>query len=379
MRRQILIIISTGLITLVISCKKTSHSDTGDPPVPISEYTVRKTSVVFYDNYPGTVTALKEVGLRGEVTGYLTGIFFREGSHVTQGSQLYEIDRRQYEAAFKEANDNLHIAEQNLARVQLDVDRYSKLKNQEAIAQQRYDYALTDLANAKLQIAVATEEQVKAKTNLDFSLIAAPFEGTIGLSQVKVGDLITPGQTLLNTISSDDPIGFDFVIAQSELSKFRQLQQTKTSANDSTFRLILPDNSIYAASGRIDVIDRAVDPQTGTIRIRLVFSNPNRELRPGMNCTIRVSQASNEPLVMIPFKAVLEQMGEYFIFRVTDNKVKEVKVSLGPRVNSEVVIKDGIQQGDVIAVDGIEKLTDNVSVTIGSPDSQKGKMNAKWK
>jgi membrane fusion protein (multidrug efflux system) len=339
-------------------------------------YNIKPENVTFYDSYPGTVTALKEVGLRGEVTGYITGISFKEGSHVAKGQQLYEIDRRQYQAAFEEAKDNLKIAQDNLARIQRDVGRYTALNNQDAIALQQYDHAMTDLGNARSQVSVVSQELVKAKTNLEYSLITAPFDGSIGISQVKTGDLITPGQTLLNTISSDDPMGVDFVIDQSELRRFQQIVDKKLRADDSTFRLALPDNTMYPASGKIDLIDRAVDPQTGTITVRLTFPNPRRDLRPGMNCNIRVMNTPEGPQMLIPFKAVQEQMGEYFVFLYDKNVAKEVKVKLGPRVGPGVIIQEGLEQGEAIIVDGIGKIGNGVPVTTGSRSEQ---ANNSWK
>jgi membrane fusion protein (multidrug efflux system) len=361
------IITWSGLVFILLSCsgpvKKESQVP---PPVPVNLYRIDQKNIRFYDNYPCTVVPLKEVGLRGEVSGYITGIYFSEGSDVHEGQKLYEIDRRQYDAAYTEASDNLKIAQSNLARVQLDVDRYSALNTQEAIARQRYDYALTDLANARLQVSVAREEEVKAKNNLDFSVIKAPFDGTIGISQVKLGDLVNPGQTLLNTISSDDPMGVDFVIDQAELSRFRELQSAKPSQDDSTFRLVLPDHSLYPVYGRNGLIDRAVDPQTGTIRVRLVFSNRDHDLRPGMDCEINVIHESTGPQIWIPYKAVQEQMSEYFVFLATKNMVKEIKVKLGPRVGSGVIVQEGLNPGDFIVVDGIGKLADGSRIETGT-------------
>lgn len=377
MLKKIFNISSTGLLFVLTACSTSATKNSQDPPpVPVTVYNIKPENVTFYDSYPGTVTALKEVGLRGEVTGYITGISFKEGSHVAKGQQLYEIDRRQYQAAFEEAKDNLKIAQDNLARIQRDVGRYTALNNQDAIALQQYDHAMTDLGNARSQVSVVSQELVKAKTNLEYSLITAPFDGSIGISQVKTGDLITPGQTLLNTISSDDPMGVDFVIDQSELRRFQQIVDKKLRADDSTFRLALPDNTMYPASGKIDLIDRAVDPQTGTITVRLTFPNPRRDLRPGMNCNIRVMNTPEGPQMLIPFKAVQEQMGEYFVFLYDKNVAKEVKVKLGPRVGPGVIIQEGLEQGEAIIVDGIGKIGNGVPVTTGSRSEQ---ANNSWK
>jgi membrane fusion protein, multidrug efflux system len=367
--------VSIAAITVILlSCGKSTKVGEQDPPVPVTVFKVEPKVVRMYETFPGTVTALKEVGLRAQVSGYITGIFFTEGSEVRKGQQLYEIDRRQYDAAYREAANNLKIAQQNLAKIQLDVDRYRTLKDQEAIARQRYDYAMTDLANAKLQVSVAADQLDMAATNLEYSSITAPFAGTIGISQVKAGDLATPGQTLLNTISSDDPMAFDFVIDQSQLEKFREMKDRKPDPADSSFRLVMPDNSVYPANGKIDLIDRAVDPQTGTITVRLIFSNADHILRPGMNCNVRVMNETGLPRIVIPFRAVLEQMGEYFVFLAKDGKVSEVKIALGPRVGSEVIVKEGLKKDDVIAVDGIGKLVDGSSYSLGSPGQKHDKI-----
>jgi len=353
------------------SCNGKSGSSNGDPPpVPVTVDTCTLRSVSFYDDYPGTATALKEVGLRGQVSGYITGIFFKEGSGVMEGQKLYEIDRRQYEASYRESAASLEIARENLAKAQRDVDRYTALNNQDAIARQRYDYAVTDLSNARSQVSLATEELEKARNNLDYSLITAPFGGTIGISQVKMGDLINPGQTLLNTISSDDPMGIDFVIGQSELSRFELLEKSSPATGDSTFRLVMPDDAVYPFRGSIMLIDRAVDPQTGTIRVRLTFPNPDHDLRPGMDCNVLVMHNSKNPEIIIPFKAVTEQMGEYFVFLVQNNLAKQVKISLGHRIGADVVIREGLKSGDVIVVDGIGKLRDGAEITLGPSPAQ---------
>ena len=276
--------------------------------------------------------ALKEVEIRGQVSGYITGIFFTEGKEVHSGEKLYEIDRRKYQAAYDEAQSNVKIAEDNLEKVQRDADRYTDLASKDAVAKQLFDNAMTDLKNAKQQVNAANSELIKAKTDFEYSLINAPFDGTIGFSSVKLGALITPGTTLLNTVSSDDPIGVDFEISETELSRFQKLENTTISKNDSTFRITLPDNSIYPYLGKISVIDRMVDQQTGSIRVRIIVPNKAKMLKTGMSCKVLVLNANAGQQVIVPFKAVMEQLGEYFVFAVNGKTVKQVKVSLGPRV-----------------------------------------------
>jgi RND family efflux transporter MFP subunit len=359
------ILIYFAITSGLLSCSGNSANKKAIvPAIPVTVSNVSLVEAVFYNSYPGNITALKEVELRGQVSGYITGIYFTEGKEVHTGEKLYEIDRRKYEATYKEAQSNVKIAEANLEKVQRDADRYTDLAKQDAVAKQILDNSMTDLNNARQQVEAAKSEMVKAKTDFDYSLINAPFDGTIGFSGVRLGTLITPGQTLLNTVSSDDPMGIDFEISETELSRFRQLENAGISAKDTTFKITLPDNSTYPFFGKISVIDRAVDPLTGTIRVRITVPNHEKILKPGMSCKVLVLNAYAGQQIIIPFEAVLEQLSEYFVYIVKDNKAQQVKVSLGPRVNANVIVLKGLKGDETIVVDGIQKLHDGSEISV---------------
>jgi membrane fusion protein (multidrug efflux system) len=359
------ILICFSLVLCLPACKENA-SDKKAPVagIPVTTTKASLTRAVFYNSYPANVVALKEVELRGQVSGYITGMYFTEGKEVHSGEKLYEIDRRKYEATYKEAQSNVKIAEGNLERVQRDAKRYTDLATQDAVAKQLLDNSLTDLTNAKQQVDAANSELIKAKTDYEYSLIYAPFNGTIGFSNVKLGALVTPGQTLLNTVSSDDPIGVDFEISQTELGRFRQIASAELSKNDSTFKIVLPNNTTYPFPGKISVIDRAVDPQTGTIRVRVTVPNAERTLASGMSCKILVMNEYAGKQILIPYQAVQEQLSEYFVYIVKDKNVQQIKVALGPRVNTNVVVLKGLKGDETIVVDGIQKLHDGSEITI---------------
>jgi membrane fusion protein (multidrug efflux system) len=362
------------MIAGVLSCsQKGANKNTDVPPVPVTVAGVSFKKAVYYNSFPGNIVALKSVELRGQVSGYLTGIYFAEGKEVRSGEKLYEIDRRKYQAAYEEAQSNVKIAEDNLAKVQRDADRYEELAKQDAVAKQMYDNSKTDLANARHLVDAANSEMIKSKTDFDYSLINAPFDGTIGFSNVRLGAVITPGQTLLNIVSSDDPIGVDFEISENELSRFQALEKNAGSTGDTTFRITLPDNSIYPPAGKISVIDRAVDPQTGSIRVRITVPNEERKLKPGMSCKVLVLNANAGQQIVIPFASVMEQLGEYFVFTANGNKVSQVKVVLGPRVGSDVIVLKGLTGGEKIVAEGIQKLHDGSEIKIGQPQKQPNK------
>jgi membrane fusion protein (multidrug efflux system) len=362
-------VIAASFVLFQLSCSKSANTNQSGGPVPVVPYTVEQKNVAYYDSYPGSVAALNEVELHSQVNGYITGIFFKEGSKVVKGQKLYEIDRRKYSAALEQARANVKISEANLEKARRDVDRYSGLIGQNAIARQIYDDAQTYLENTKMQLKSAGSALVNAETDYNYSLITAPFSGTVGFSQVKPGTYVVPGQTLLNTISSDDPVGVDFFINEKSLSGFLDIKRGEVSKTDSTFRILLPDNSEYQYSGRLAVIDRAVDRQTGTIKVRLEFSNKEGNLRPGMDCKVKVLNGNSGSQVVIPFKAVIEQMSEYFVYTIKNDTARQVKIIPDLNLGEYIAVKAGVKPGDEIVLEGIQKIHNGSVVVISGKSS----------
>lgn len=359
------------------SCKPKPVPPT--PPTPVNLMTVTAQKVLYYDKYPATTVALKQVGLFAQVTGYITAMNFTEGTHVHKGQLLYNLDERLYESTVNQAKAALRVDSGNLRQVQQDFDRYNYLKEHNAVATQVVDHAAITLQNAKDSVMAAQQQLNTALTNLSYSNIYAPFDGTIGISQVRVGNLVSPGTTLLNTISQDDPIAVDFFINEAQLQHFEDLQAHKHGEIDSLFTIILPNGQVYSGLGKIAIIDRAVDPQTGTIDVRLAFPNPQNVLRAGMSAVVRVHNQDAAPQMVVPSRAVVEQMGEYFLFIAKDTilhshsgdsagkkgadtveapklRAFQVKVQLGQTVGPNVIIRSGIHVGDRIIVDGVQAL-----------------------
>ena len=366
--------------------------------------------VTYYDRYPSTTVAISQVALSAQVTGYITSINFTEGAHVHKGQLLYKLDERLYTAAVDQAKAALRVDSGNLLLTQQDADRYAYLAKYKAIATQLVDHANIALQNAKDSVIAAQQQLKTAVTNLTYSNIYAPFDGTIGISQVRIGNLVSPGTTILNTISTDNPVGVDFLVNEAQLPHIEELQAGKGKQIDSLFTILLPNQQLYPHTGKILFIDRAVDPQTGAIDVRLVFPNPDYILRPGMSTVVRVHNQDEKPQIVVPGRAVVEQMGEYFLFVAKDTVLKtpagggggagggsgsggggasggspggsgdaegkkgsdtakgvdtvetpklrafQKKVQLGQTIGPNVVIKSGINIGDRIVVDGVQAI-----------------------
>ena len=216
-------------------------------------------------------------------------------------------------------------------------------------------------------MAAAKANVRSVQSNVSFSTIYAPFTGTIGISQVKQGTAVVAGQTILNVVSTDNPVAVDFAVDQKEIYRFVQLQQKGSLQKDSTLTIAF-GSDVYPYPGTINLIDRAVDPQTGTIKTRLEFRNDKGMLKPGMNTTVRVLNKNGNNTVVIPYKAVTEQLGEFFVYVVGDSsKVTQRKVQLGRQINQGVIVKDGLKSGDVIAVQGVQNLREGSVITTQQP------------
>lgn len=356
---------------LVASCgnkKDDAASQQQAPPAtPVSVTQVKSTDAVYYDQFPATISALDQITITSQVTGYITAIHFKDGQKVTKGQLLYSIDQQVYKANLQQAQANLQVQEANLNKASKDADRYHELDKHDAVAKQQVDYADAALEVTKKQVAASKANVASVQSNVQFSSIRSPLTGTIGISQVKQGTLVAAGTTVLNTVSTDNPVAVDFTIDQKQIYRFSKMKDAGTNPKDSNFTIAF-GNDVYPYQGKISFIDRAVDPQTGTIKIRLIFPNDHELLKPGMNATLRVKNTAGEKSTIVPYKAVTEQLGEFYVYIVGDSdKVSQQKVALGRQVGSDVIIEDGLSDGQTVVVDGVQNLHQGSVITTAPP------------
>ncbi|WP_185974410.1 efflux RND transporter periplasmic adaptor subunit [Litoribacter populi] len=359
--RYLSILVLLGLCAVFSSCGEEKEEDES---TVVETVKVRKAAVNFTQQYPATVTALEEVELRADVNGYVTRINIEEGQRVKKGQLLYQIDQTRFAARKEQAESALAIAKSNLERAQRDLRRYEALQEEDAIAGQIYDNAVTEVRNAEQEVAAAEANLENARIDLQYASIHAPFDGTIGFSQVREGTLVQPGQTLLNTLSRDEPMGVDFFPEERYLRKFTSLQFNEDTEADSVFLLRLPDGQSYPFTGKIRIIDRAVDRNTGTIQIRLTFPNPEYLLRPGLSATLIVKEEESREVLLVPEQAVQEQMGEFSVFIVENGEARQVKVQTGRKLEGETVVLEGLEEGLEVIVKGIQRVSDGAAVRV---------------
>ena len=349
----------TGACLLAAGCG--GKPDVGAPPAAfeVKAITVEPSSTITHADKVGEVRGSQEVELRARVSGILLAKHFEDGALVNEGQLLFSIDPREYRAQVSSAKAQLASAEANLYRARQDVARYKPLLADEAIARQVYDNAVATANQAQAQVDASRAAVQEAQLGLEYADVRSPLKGRIGASQVFAGGLVQAGQTVLATLSSDDPAWVYFSISEAELLNFEKSTGGREVAADDPRRqvqLILSDGSTYALPGRINFNDRAIDPATGTYKLRAEFPNPEHKLLPGLFARIRATGGRLDNALVVPDRAVQEQLGRYFLTVVgSDDKAEMRPVTLGPRFGNRQVIAEGLQAGDRVVVEGIQK------------------------
>jgi membrane fusion protein (multidrug efflux system) len=356
------ILLATLLFVLVAGLVGMVPAQTQAPPVPeVEVMTVTQKDVPTYSEWVGTTEGLVNANIRAQVTGYLARQAYKEGASVKKGDLLFEIDPRTFKAALDQAEAELAMAKARRGKTELDVRRYRPLAKEQAISQEELDDAVqANLASkAGVQAAEASVEQ--ARLSLSFTKITSPVDGIAGSANAQIGDLVGPSQTgELTTVSTVDPIKVYFPISEQEYMSLARDSVKAGPEADPTRRkleLILADGSEYPYKGEFSFAERQVDVKTGTIRIAAVFPNPGNLLRPGQYGRVRAVLDTKKGAIMVPQRAVMELQGSYQVAVVdSENKVDIRPVKTGERVDKMWIITDGLQPGERVIVEGLQKV-----------------------
>ncbi len=358
-----LILVACFLFLTAVACSKKEAPPPPPPEVMVAE--VVQKDVPIYIELVGATLGSEDVEIRARVEGYLVSINFTEGSFVRKGQLLYKLDPKPFEVAIDQAKANLATAQAALEKTDNDVARYKPLFAQQAVSKQELDNALSAQEAAKAQVDAYKAAVARAQLDLGYTNITSPVDGVIGTTQTKVGSLVSRGVTLLNIVSQLNPILFRCAIAEAEYLRIaRRAQQSgKPADKQANVELILADGTIFPHKGRLDAVERAVDPTTGTLTGQFVFPNPERLLRPGQYGKARFVTDLKEDALLVPQLAVQEIQGLYSVMVVKpDATVEQRTVKAGERVGNLWVIDSGLKPGEKVIVEGLQKVQPGVKV-----------------
>lgn len=390
-------------------CAKGTQAGQAPNPLVVGVAAVEQRDVPIYSEWIGTLDGYVNADIKAQVAGYLLKQDYTEGSLVQKGQLLFEIDPRPFQASVDQAKGQLAqangqlsqakaqltqaeaqvtVAQANQRRTQLDVDRYIPLAQQQAITQQDLDNATQNNLGAKAQVQVAqaqvetTRAQIQAATatveeaqaavataelNLGFTRLTSPIDGIAGIAQQQVGALVNPSSGPITTVSTVDPIKAYITASEQEYLDFHRRYTTQATVEaerkQMRLELMLADGTIYPQPGTFYFADRQVNPGTGSIRVAGLFANPGNTLRPGEYARIRVSLRSKDHALLVPQRAVTELQGVYQIAVVgNDNKIVIRNVTPAERVGNQWIIDKGLNPGERVVAEGIQKVRPGMSV-----------------
>jgi membrane fusion protein, multidrug efflux system len=334
------------------------------PPPSVGVQVVTQKGVNRTFEFVGRIKAVNEVELRARVEGFLEKVLFTEGQHVKTGQLLYQIEKVQYQAEVDRIKANIAIDEAELINAQVQYDRSFDLAKQNFSAQALVDTNKAKLENAKGKLLYDKAALLQAQANLDYTDIRSPIDGRIGRIRHTIGNLVNPASGALALIVSQDPIYVEFPVSVRDLHIIRDARRDAAGAAGVEgvlakieIRVRLSDGQEYQYPGTWNFTQPRVDRQTDSLIIRATLPNPGGVLEDGEFVTVMIREKVEEQRLVVPQAALqVDQTGYYALIVDKDHRVVQRRVKTGPNEGADVVVVSGLEAGDKVIVDGIQKV-----------------------
>jgi len=356
------------LCLIFASCSKDKEK-----AVEVTTITVEPHDLPITLQFVGVAQSSHPVEIWSRVEGYLKNIDFVEGSFVNEGDLLFELDPSQFEAAIKEAQANLDREKANLSSAQKAVDRYKPLYEQKAASRKDLDDATAQLLAEQAAVAMYSAKLDEALLNLSYTRITSPISGYTSNAKYREGTLITPSTNgLLTTVAVLDPIWINlnisdyyFLVSSQEVAR---KELTVPPNNNYDVTLTLADGSNYPYHGVVSFVSPLLDPNTGTLNVRAVFPNPNLLLKPGQFVRAAATGAVRPNAIVVPQRAIQQGEKGRYVYVVKHHRAQMQPIETGNWDNGNWVVLSGLSKGDVVIVDGVNKVKTGTKVKIIKDD-----------
>jgi membrane fusion protein, multidrug efflux system len=360
-----------------------SAQPTAPAPVEVSVAEVICKQISDSDEFTGRLEAVNAVEVRPRVSGYLQSVHFKEGAIVRQGDLLFQIDPRPFQAEVDRLKGDLSQAKAQRSRAQSDFERAERLHNNDGMSAEEYDRRAAVRNEAEARIA-GTEAALRgAELNLEFTRVTAPITGRVGRAEITEGNLVEGGAAQirpLTTLVSLDPIYVYFDVDEQTYLKYAHVTQTRATASHElrgSALLGLADEDGFPHVGQLSFVDNQVSSSTGTIRLRATFANKNLALTPGLFARIRLQGGGAHSGCLAKDEAIITDLNQKYVFVLEKNNTLAYRpVKLGPMMEGLRVVRDGLQDGDVIVVSGLQRVRPGVTVTPKTVSMAKGQVSS---
>jgi membrane fusion protein (multidrug efflux system) len=362
------------LVLTVFSChSKDKKISSILPPVDVNDYTVEPQNIPAVFDFIGFAESIHPVEIRARVEGYLDKIAYEDGQMVQEGSLLFQLDPRQYEAQVAQARAEVAKQEALLENATLTVNRLTPLYEKKAASKKDLDNATANKLSAAASLQSAKANLLNAEINLSYTTILSPITGLSDKARLREGALINPASnSLLTTVSVIDPIWVYFTISDNDILKATKQSDEHAiilpKDNDYDVQIIFSDGSIFPYKGKVNFSAPTYDQSTGTLLARAVFPNPKAELRPGQFLRVKVFGAKRPNALTVPRRALMQKSNGMQVYLINkDNKVISQDVTISDWYEDYQIITNGLKAGDRIVVDGINKVRPGMTVNIIKP------------
>jgi len=352
---------AVALAVLVLAgCKEQPQMNPGMPQVSVVTVEPKPASII--SELPGRVDAVRDAQIRARVTGIVQKIEFEQGGDVKDGQLLFKIDPAPYKAARDQAAAQLKQAQADLYSAKALADRYAPLVKANAVSKQEYDNAVAGYRQAEAAVAAAKANLDNASINLGYTDVTSPIDGRIGKPLVTEGALVEAASaTQMALVQQLDPVYVDFTQSTGDLAKLRQAfasgQMERVGPDAAKVSVLLEDGSVYPHDGKLLFTGITVDPTTGQVNLRAEVPNPDHILLPGMYVRVRVDEGINKQALLVPQQALQRTAdGMQSLMLVKDNKIEQVAVTTGGVIDNQWLITSGLKAGDVVVVEGFQKI-----------------------
>ncbi|MEJ2201822.1 MAG: efflux RND transporter periplasmic adaptor subunit [Desulfuromonadaceae bacterium] len=363
------VLLSAGLLLTACERQEEAVAPPQAPPPEVAVLTIETQSVQLTTELPGRTASFRVAEVRPQVGGIIEQRLFTEGADVRAGQELYRIDPASYQASYDRARAELARAEANLAPLRLKAERFNDLVKINAVSRQDCDDVAAALKQAEADILAAKAAVESARIDLEYTRLQAPISGRIGRSAVTNGALVKAEQDQpLATIQQLDPIYVDVTQSSSDLLKLKRSLASGLLQGGGTqqakARLLLEDGTPYAESGTLKFSEVMVEPSTGSVTLRTLFSNPQQLLLPGMFVRVVLDQGLNDQAILVPQQAVTRnQAGDALVLLVgAGEQVEQRRIEVARTLGDDWLVSDGLQPGDRVIMEGSQRVRPGTEV-----------------
>ncbi len=359
------------ILMLLTGCKNDTVSQQAPPPPDVTVAAALNREIQEWDEYTGRLRAVETVELRARVSGFLESVNFVDGQMVNRGDLLFVIDPRPYKATLDVAKAELARADATLALATNDMERAEQLLANRAISAEEYDTRSKQVLQAQAAMQAAQAKVTEAELNVEFTEIRSPINGRMSRNMVDVGNLISGGfeaASLLATVVSMDPIHAYFTGSEQDYLRYTRLARTgsrpssRETANPVEMALI--NETGFPHKGEMDFVDNEIDASTGTMQGRAIFENDDHELIPGLFVTIRLLGSAEYQGVLIPDQAIGKDQSNTFVLVIDESNIANYRpITLGPIIDGLRVVRSGLQAGENIVIEGLQRVRPGQPVT----------------